>query len=1028
MGFNLSRWALNHRSLVVFLMIVSVVLGVTSYLRLGRDEDPAFVIKTMVVRAGWPGATIDDTMNQVTERLEQTLRETPNLDFLRSFTSPGVATIFVNLKGSTPASEVPDIWYHVRRSIGDIRSTLPAGVVGPGFDDEFGDTFGTIYAFTTDGFTHRELRDYVEKIRSRLFQVPDVVKVDMLGAQDETVYVEFSTQLLAGLGIDRDTLVSVLRAQNVVTPAGVVQTGLEKLLLRVSGSFHSAEDVRNVSFVTNGRLVRVGDIAVVRRGYADPPKPLFRVNGKPAIGLAIAMREGGDVLALGRNVERMMREITADLPIGIDPVLVSDQPRVVERSVAEFTDSLWQAIVIIMVVSILSLGLRAGAVVALSIPLTMAITFPIMMFLGVDLQRISLGALIIGLGLLVDDAMTMVDVMSTRLAAGDSKEESAAFAYKTVAIPMLTGSLVTAAGFIPIGFARSSAGEYTFSLFVVVTIALVGSWFIAVLFGPLIGVALLRKPKKESTGSGRITRAFRSCVITAMRARWVTIGITVVGAVAAVLAFPLVSRQFFPPSDRPELMVDLQLPQNASIYATNDAAKRLDALLAGDPDVAHWSSYVGRGAVRFYLPLNVEPANDSFSQIVVVAKNVAARKRLQEHLEASLADNFPGAVTRVYPLGLGPPVGWPVQYRVSGPDIVQVRDIALRLAQTVASYPNTRHVNFDWMEPARAVLVRIDQDEASRLGLSSEAIAGVLTGVVTGAAVTQIRDDIYLVNVIARATDEQRLSLSTLRNLQVMLPNRRTVPLSQLARLEFRQEYPFVLRRDGSPTLTVRADVVAGQLPETVAAALAPSVEKLNAALPATYHIDIGGTVEESAESQASVLAVLPAMLLAMSLLLMVQLQSFSRLLLVFCIVPMGLIGVIGALLLFDRPLGFVAILGVLALIGMIARNAVILIEQIEIERGEGQHPWDAVVEASLSRFRPIMLTGISTVLGLIPIAITIFWGPMAIAIMGGLLVATLLTLVFLPALYITLFGIKEPGVRAEPDRVAREPASSLEL
>jgi multidrug efflux pump subunit AcrB len=1013
---------------VAFLMLVSVLLGVSSYVRLGRDEDPAFVIKTMVVHAAWPGATLDDTMQQVTERLEQTLRETPNLDFLRSFTTPGTATIFINLQGSTPASEVPDIWYHVRKSIADARANLPSGVVGPSFDDEFGDTFGIIYGFTADGFTHRELRDYVEKIRSRLFRVRDVVKVDMLGAQDETIFVEFSTQLLAGLGIDRNVIASALRAQNVVTPAGVIQTGQDRLLLRVSGSYRSVEDVRRVSFVAGGRVVRLSDIADVRRGYADPPQPLFRVNGKPAIGLAIAMRKGGDVLALGRNVERAMQAITADLPLGIEPVLVSDQPRVVRGAIAEFTDSLWQAIVIIMAVSIVSLGLRAGAVVALSIPLTMAITFPLMIFFGVDLQRISLGALIIGLGLLVDDAMTMVDVMTTRLAAGDSKEVAASFAYQSVAIPMLTGSAVTAAGFIPIGFAQSSAGEYTFSLFVVVSIALIGSWFIAVLFGPLLGVALLRKQKPRTAGPGRLMRSMRAFVLVAMRARWLTIGLTAGAAICAALAFPLVSRQFFPPSDRPELMVDLQLRQSASIYASDEAAKRVDALLAGDPDVARWSSYVGRGAIRFYLPLNVEPPNPSFSQLVVVAKDVAARQRLQAHLEAALADSFPDAVARVYPLGLGPPVGWPVQYRVTGPEVSQVRDIAFRLAQVMAAEPGARHVNYDWIDPARAIEVRIDQDEARLLGLSSEAIAGALTGVVTGAAITQVRDGIYLVNVVARAIDEQRLSLSTVRNLQVMLPNGRTVPLSQVATLEFKQEYPLIMGRDGEPTLTVRADVVPGGLAETVVAALAPSIEKLNASLPAGYHVHVGGTVEESAKSQASVLTVVPAMLLVMTTLLMAQLQSFNRLLLVLATVPMGLIGVIGALLLFRQPLGFVALLGVLSLLGMIARNGVILIEQIEIERSEGRPAWDAVLEATLSRFRPIMLTAISTVLGLIPIAITIFWGPMAIAVMGGLMVATLLTLAFLPALYVTWFGIREPVVEADPSRSDAAAATAPKL
>jgi multidrug efflux pump subunit AcrB len=1010
MALNLSKWALEHRSLVIYLMIVAVITGVASYVRLGRDEDPAFVIKTMVVSATWPGASMNDTIDQVTERLERTLQETPSLDYIRSYTRPGVTTIFVNLKGATPATDIPDIWYHVRKSISDIWRTLPSGVVGPAFDDEFGDTYGIIYGFTADGFTHRELRDYVEQTRSRLLLVPDVSKIEVLGAQDERIYVEFSPQHLATLGINRATLVGALRSQNVVTPAGVVETDTEKLLLRVSGTFHDAQDVRNVSFAANGRMLRLGDIAEVRRGYADPPQPLFRVNGKPAIGLAIAMRQGGDVLTLGRNIARAMREITADLPLGIEPVLVADQPRVVDHSIGEFTDSLWQAIVIIMAVSFVSLGLRAGTVVALSIPLTMAITFPIMELLGVDLQRISLGALIIALGLLVDDALTIVDVTSTRLAAGASKEDAASYAYRSVAIPMLTGSCVTAAGFVPIGFAKSSAGEYTFSLFVVVTIALIGSWFIAVLFGPLLGVALLRKPKTVASRPNVVMRGFRRFLLFAMRWRWATIAATIGCAAVAILASPLIDRQFFPSSDRPELLVDLRLRQNASIYATDSLAKQLDEVLAHDPDVAQWSTNVGRGAVRFYLPLNVELANDFFAQVVVVAKDIDARQRLQARLEGILADQFPSAVTRASPLGLGPPVGWPIQYRVSGPDLTKVRDIAFGVAQIVSASPVARQVNFDWMEPARAVRVHIDQDQASLLGLSSEAVAGALTGVVTGSSVTQVRDGIYLVPVIARATDEQRLSLSALRNLQIQLPNGRTVPLGQIATFEFDQEFPLIWRRNRVPTLTVQADVVPGQLPETVVASLAPAFEALAATLPPQYHVEVGGTVEEAGKSQASVIAAVPLMMLLMITLLMMQLQSFSRLLLVLSTVPLGLIGVIVALLSFGRPLGFVAILGVLTLVGMIARNGVVLIEQIEIERREGRHPWDAVIAASLSRFRPIVLTAISTVLGLLPIAVTIFWGPMAVAIMGGLIVATLLTLIFLPALYVACLRIGEPN------------------
>ncbi len=1022
MGFNLSRWALEHRSFVLYLMIAATIAGLSAFYRLGRDEDPPFVIKTMVVAAAWPGATIDDTLLQVTDRLERTLQETPNLDFLRSFTKPGQTTIFVNLKQSTKASEIPDIWYHVRKSIADMRHTLPAGIVGPRFNDEFGDVFGIIYGVTADGFSQRELRDYAEDIRSQLMQVPDVAKIELLGAQDEKIFVEFSIKQLAGLGIDRTALVSALAAQNAVQPAGVIQTGNEKLLLRVSGAFRSIRDILAVNFVANGRLIRLRDIATVHRAYADPPQPMFRVNGQSAIGIAISMREGGDILTLGRNIEHKMREIRANLPIGIEPVLVADQPAVVDHAISDFTTSLWQAIAIIMAVSFVSLGLRAGAVIALSIPLTLAIVFPLMEFTGIDLQRISLGALIIALGLLVDDAMTTVDVMTSRLAAGDNKEDSASFAYKTLALPMLTGSFVTAAGFIPIGFARSSAGEYTFSIFAVVSYALIVSWIVAVLFAPLLGVVILKRPAATSSNApSTLLATFRRFLVGAMRFRWLTIGATLACFIAAVLLSPFIPRQFFPPSDRPDLIVDLTLPQNASIYASESAAERLDNLLKGDPDVGHWSTYVGRGAIRFYLPLNVELANDFFTQAVVVAKDVTARKRLQQKLEKELPDEFPSAVTRVSPLGLGPPVGWPVQYRVSGPDINEVRNIALKLAQIVATAPGSKDVNYDWMEPARMVRIQIDQDQARLLGVSSATIASAMNSVVTGTPVTQIRDGIYLVDVLTRATDEQRLSLATLRNLPIPLPNGRTVPLSQIARFDFGQEYPIIWRRDRVPTLTVRADVLPGVLPETVVRALDPAVAGLNASLPAPYRIAVGGTVEESQISQASVFAVVPLMLFTMITFLMIQLQSFNRLFLVLSVVPMGLIGVVAALLPFQQPLGFVAILGILSLIGMIARNAVILIEQIDFELARGLDSWNAVIEAAMSRFRPIMLTAISTVLGLIPIAITIFWGPMAYAVMGGLLVATVLTLIFLPALYVAWFRIREPGigrsgVRAETD------------
>jgi multidrug efflux pump subunit AcrB len=1023
-GFNLSDWAIRHRPLVWFFMLVVVAAGVFAYLRLGRNEDPAFTIKTMVVQAAWPGANIDDTLRQITDRIEKKLQETPYIDFVRSYTVAGQATIFVNLKDTTPAREVGNIWYQVRKKVGDIRGSFPQGIQGPFFNDEFGDTYGIIYAFTADGFSHRELRDRVEAVRAGLLQVQDVSKIDVIGAQDEKIYIEFSVRQMAGLGVDRQQLIKALQEQNAVTPAGVVQTSDEKILVRVTGVFQSEEAIRRVNFVAGGRLFRLSDIATVTRAYADPPQPMFRSNGQPAIGIAISMREGGDILALGKNVARAMAAITADLPIGIEPRLVADQPVVVNESVYEFMKSLWEAIAIVLGVSLLSLGLRAGAVVAASIPLVLAMVFVTMQIAGIDLQRISLGALIIALGLLVDDAMITVETMVTKLEEGWDRARAATFAYTSTAFPMLTGTLVTVAGFVPIGFAKSSAGEYTFSLFAVVTIALIASWFVAVIFAPLIGVTILPATMRhaEHRAPGRIIRTFRRTLVFAMRWRWFTLAVTLALFAASIVGMRFVPQQFFPASDRPELLVELKLAQNASIYATDAAAGRLDALLRDDPDVDHWSTYIGRGAVRFYLPLNVQLTNEFFAQAVIVTKGAEARERLRARLEAALPVELPMLVPRIYPLELGPPVGWPLQYRVSGPDPGQVREIAYRLAQLLAENRNTDKINFDWIEPARTLRMRVDQDQARLLGVSSDALAQALNTVVSGVAITQVRDGIYLIDVVARAAADERISPATLRTLQIPLAGGRTVPLMQLAAVDYGQELPLIWRRDRLPTLTVQADVTPGVQPATVAQALNAKIAELNQALREGYRVVLGGTVEESAKSQASIAAVVPLMLLLMATLLMLQLQSFQRLFLVLSVAPLGLIGVVAALMIAQKPLGFVAILGVIALIGMIVRNSVILVDQIETEIAHGRDRFDAVVEATLHRFRPILLTAAAAILGMIPIAPTVFWGPMAYAIMGGLAVATALTLVFLPALYVVWFRVKEPRREAQEPAPAPQP------
>jgi len=1005
-GPNLSEWALANRSLVIFLMIVSVVAGTFSFQRLGRGEDPAFTFRTMVVSAAWPGATVDETLNQVTERLERTLQETDYLNRVRSYTTAGQTTIFVDLKQSTPPNKVPDIWYQVRKNIGDMRGTLPAGVIGPGFNDDFGSTFGIIYAFTADGFSFRELRDYVETARSRLLHVPDVSKIEILGAQDERIFIEFSTERLAALRLDYPTILGALQAQNLVRPAGTIQTGQERVFLRVSGSFDSERDIESVNLVAGDRIFRLGDIATVRRGFSDPPQPMFRVNGKPAIGLAIAMRDAGDILALGRNVRNVMAEVTADLPHGIEPTLVADQAVSVDVAINDFMTSLWQAIVIILVCSFVSLGGRPGTVVALAIPLTLAVVFAVMNIANIDLHRISLGALIIALGLLVDDAMTTVDAMLRRLGAGDSMDEAATFAYRTLAAPMLIGALVTIASFVPIGFARSNAGEYTFDIFSVVAISLIASWLVAVVFGPLLGKAILKPPKVEAEPKpSKMVAVYSAFLQGAIRAKWLTIALTLAAFVAAMFLLRYVPQQFFPASDRSELTVSMTLRQNASIYATEAQVLRLEALLKDDPDIDHYSTYVGRGAIRFILTLDVQLPNPFFAQFVIVTKDIEARERVQAKLEKVLAEEFPEVVARVSPLELGPPVGWPLQYRVTGPDKDEVRKIALELAQVMGSDTRTRYINYDWMEPARQLRVRVNQDQARQLGISSAALATVLNAKVTGSTVTQVRDDIYLVNVVARAVEEERASFGSLASLQVPTSSGRMVPLSQFATVVEEQEFPIVWRRNRLPTLTVRADVDHSVLPDTVVGALAPKIAELNAKLPAQYKIETGGMYEESAISSASVFAVVPLMIVLMLTTMMVMLGSFRRLAIVVAVLPLGLIGVVLSLLLFNRPLGFVAILGVLALIGMIAKNTVILIVQIETDRAEGRSVLEAVLASATSRLRPMVLTAISTVLGLIPIAPTVFWGPMAFAIMGGLLVATLLTLIFLPALYVTVFG-----------------------
>ncbi len=1013
--FNLSDWALDHASMVWYFMIVFVLLGITSYIELGREEDPSFTIKTMTISAAWPGASVEETTLQVTERIERKLEELESLDYTKSMTTPGQTLVFVNLKQETKARNVAATWVTVRNMINDIRGEFPSGVVGPAFNDRFGDVFGNIYAFTGDGLTPRQLRDYVEDARRDILTVPNIGKVDLIGAQDEVIYLEFSPRQLAALGINQQQVIETLQAQNAVSPSGVIQTEGERVSIRVGGQFSSEDSIRSVNLQVNDRFFRLSDIATISRGYVDPPSSLFRFEGKPAIGLAIGMKQGSNLLDFGKAVEEKIERLEQRLPVGVDVHLVSDQPLVVEEAVSGFTQALFEAVIIVLAVSFVSLGMRAGLVVALSIPLTLAITFVFMSYWGISLQRVSLGALIIALGLLVDDAMIAVEMMVARLEVGDSLRKAATYVYTSTAFPMLTGTLVTVAGFIPIGLNNSAAGEFTFTLFVVIAISLLVSWIVAVIFAPLLGVTILPKTMKQHAGEkGRVGRLFSKLLDLCMRWRWTTIIATAAVFCLSVFGMGFVQQQFFPSSDRPEIIVDWSLPQNASIEETNQQMAKFEKeKLAGNPDVLRWSSYVGEGAVRFVLSFDVQPPHPSFGQMIIVTKGLDVRDKVRADLQAYLKQTFPGTDAYVKLLDIGPPVGRPIQYRVSGPDIDEVRKHALDLSTVLGRNPQLGEIVYDWNEPARMIKVDVLQDKARQLGVTSQDIATALNGIVGGTTVTQVRDDIYLIDVVGRARESERQSIETLRDLQLPGASGNSVPLAAVANFRYEMEQPVVWRRSRLPTITVKAAINGTAQPSTVSAQLEKDVAAFGAGLPDGYRVEIGGTIEESAKSQAPIVAVVPLMLFAMATILMIQLQSFSRLFLVFAVAPLALIGVVAALLPSGAPLGFVAILGVLALIGILIRNSVILVVQIEDLRKEGIAAWDAVREATEHRMRPIMLTAAAASLGLIPIAREIFWGPMAYAMMGGIIVGTVLTLLFLPALYLAWFRIRPPSENA---------------
>lgn len=1019
--FNLSAWALDHQALIRFFMVVLMLAGIQSYFTLGQAEDPPFTFRIMVVRAFWPGATAREVEQQVLDRLEKKLQEVPHLDYLRSYAKPGEATLFVSLKENTPPKSVPDIWYQVRKKINDARAQLPSGVLGPVFNDEFGDTFGSIYAFTSDGFSYAELKEYVDLARQEILRLPNVSKVDLVGEQEERVYIEFSTKRLQALGINPQLFVSTLQEQNSMVPAGTVVTDSDNVALRVSGDFQSVESIRDIGFRANNRTFRLGDISRVYRGYVDPAVFKMRFQGQDTLGLAISMTKGGNVIEMGKDLEVTIRRFRTQLPVGIDIHAVSDQPKVVESSVNTFMQSLLEAVAIVLAVSFLSLGWRTGIVVSLSIPLVLAVTFMIMSLVGIDLHRISLGSLIIALGLLVDDAIIAVEMMFLKLEEGMDRIKAATFAYTSTAMPMLCGTLITMTGFLPIGTAKSAVGEYTFAIFGVTAIALLVSWLVAVVFTPYLGYLLLPDAKPghvyHDAHQGHFYRIFRKFVTWCITYRKTVIVATLLAFGASIYGFRFVPNQFFPASERPELLVDFWLPEGSSFAATETEVRKLEKSLEGDPNIVNYVAYIGAGSPRFYLPLDQQLSNLNYAQLVIMTTGGEHREALLQKLRAAFKQDFPMLRGRAVRLENGPPVGYPVQFRVIGEDPAVIRDIADQVAQILRNNANCRDVNFDWKELSKVVKLEVDQDKARALGITSQDLSNIQHAIFEGLTITQYREGDKLIPIVARAEPRERVNLGSLKDLDIYTGVGRGVPLSQIARISYGFEEGVIWRRNRLPTITVRADIPDGVQAPDVTKAILPLLKTIEDKLPLGYRIETGGALESSGKGQSSIAAGFPLMIGIMLTVLMLQLQSFQKTVLVLLTAPLGIIGVVLALLLTQRPVGFVALLGIISLAGMIMRNSVILVDQIDQDVKAGQNLWDAIIESTVRRFRPIVLTAAAAVLAMVPLSRSVFWGPMATAIMGGLLVATLLTCLFLPALYAAWYRVKPlPAATRSPD------------
>jgi multidrug efflux pump subunit AcrB len=1029
-GFNLSRWALEHIPLTRYLIAVLLIGGALSYSNLGQDEDPPFTFRAMVVRANWPGATSLQMAEQVTDKLEKKLQETPDIDEISSYSKPGETTIILKLRESAPPKEVAQSWYQVRKKIGDIRGTLPAGVQGPFFNDEFGDTYGSIFALSGDGFTYAEMKDYADFVRQQLLAVPLVSKVELFGVQDEKINIEFSHKKFAQLGIPFEAIVNQIATQNSVEATGVLVTPTDNLQVRVTGALKTVKDLEELELRANGTTFRLGDFATIKRQYQDPPGNKMRFNGKEVIGLGVSMEKGGNIIQLGKHMEKTVREMKAKLPVGIELERVSDQPEAVKASVGEFVHTLIEAVLIVLAVSFVALGLhskprlrldvRPGLVVALSIPLVLSVTFLFMRVLDIDLHKISLGALIIALGLLVDDAIIAVEMMVRKMEEGMSRFDAATFAYKSTAIPMLTGTLITVAGFLPIGLAKSAAGEYTFSLFSVNALALVISWVVAVTFTPYLGYVLLKvKPHADGGGEHELFdtpgfRKFRALVNWCVEFRWITIGATLVVFTLGVYGFKFIEKQFFPDSSRPELMVEMWTPEGTTFSANEAQVKKFEAFIRQQEGVVSVTSYVGTGSPRFYLPLDQIFPQTNVSQIVVLPKDLHARAALRDKIVDVFKRDFPEVRGRVKLLPNGPPVPYPVQFRVTGTEVDKVRAIADQVKDIMRANPNTIGVNDNWNESIKVLRLDLDQDKMRALGVTSQTVMRAANTILSGTAIGQFREGIKLIDIQIRQPIEERNTISVLNDTNIPTASGKSVPISQLARAHFVWEPGVVWREGRDWAITVQSDVADNIQGPTVSGQIEPQLQALRDALPAGYAIRVKGAASDSGAAEASIAANLPLAIFLIFTLLMLQLHSFSRSLLVFLTGPLGVAGAAMALLVLGRPLGFVANLGIIALFGMIIRNSVILVDQIEQDIKAGHDPWTAIVESAVRRCRPIILTAAAAALAMIPLSRSVFWGPMAVAIMGGLILATALTLLFLPALYAAWFRVKKPNKQAK--------------